>query len=182
MTAQQLQLSGNFALDTTLNPIPCLSIASQAGSTLQFSVNDFSVDQYVGQGGWSDTVNRSICAVDFQLTKDGGDISLNTYMAEIWTIDGSTNLVALQATSNTLIGTNTWSSFPVHFVFATPYSYTANTAIAIVVTSTATSSANFCDSYVNSSETITGQACQWKSTLAPNHILNAGTVMTVYGQ
>jgi hypothetical protein len=143
---------------------PSAEQASNDGAN--YGVGLFAASYYVGQSMWTDASARTICRVGFMLSLGGGSISSQTFTAKIWS-DSDYSLGSVLATSNGVLGTNTWSSTWVYFDFPTPYTTTGGANYHITIDHGGQDGSNYAVVRDNSASTgFPGNIDTWTSAKA----------------
>jgi len=145
----------------------CSATPFDGGSTEADDANDVASDDdnYYAWGNHDFVVatNSTICRVDVRIWSITGDLTGQEWVVEIWTTDGSDNLVAKQGNSDTVLGQNLAAGATYNqFDFSVPVSLVNPTEYAIIFTRNGFSSTNYLSLGVDSGGgTLTGTIASW---------------------
>ena len=113
----------------------CQSLSAQANADGSTTIGNNAVNYYRGFLFIDAANSHNACEYHAWLTKTGGSITGKTFYAQIWTIDGSNNLLVQQGSdSDGITGSDAWSDTEVTFTWASPITMAANTTYAMVLT------------------------------------------------
>jgi len=111
-----------------INPVS--AAASQYFNGMTNVQSSLSTSAHATKGNWyTPRVNQKINRINTQL----GNTGVANYQAQIASLDGSNNVVAVLGTSSAVAGNNAVTQY-VSFLFATPVNLVAGTKYALVVT------------------------------------------------
>jgi hypothetical protein len=84
-------------------------------------------NKYVGIK-YNNASQRTLCQIDFELSAVGDTETAGyVWYVEVWTIDGSENLLAEQGQSDNVSANNAWSQTVVAFAFSSTVTLNAST-------------------------------------------------------
>lgn len=125
-------------------------------------IGDLTSFWYIGQT-YNEASAHTICSVTFVISYKVGDITDRNYHVVIATLDGSDNFISIVATSDAVVGSNSWSATPVVFTFSSTVESAASTEYGIAVyVDHAVDASNYAELEYASTDTISGARTVWQ--------------------